>query len=115
MLAGLGETMLDYRGIPDERLRQRLKMIVEAFLRQPEEVGKSKTRKQRPIADKESVKWLKGLPVVPEVVRGAGQQVVVVADRESDIYEVLQATTQDEHLACVIRVSWNRALAGGEG
>src|SRR5438445_1716020 len=56
-----------------------------------------------------------GLAGCAEVVRGAGQQVVVVADRESDIYEVLPATTQDEHLACVIRASWNRALAGGEG
>ena len=87
----------------------------QVWVRPPEEVGKSKTRKQRPIADKESVKWLKGLPLVPEVVRGAGQQVVVVADRESDIYEVLQATTRDENLECVIRVSWNRALVGGEG
>ena len=35
MLAGLGETMLDYGVIPHERLRQRLKMVVEAFIRQP--------------------------------------------------------------------------------
>ena len=87
----------------------------QVWARPPEEVGKSKTRKQRPMADKESVKWLKGLPLVPEVVRKAGQQVVVVADRESDIYEVLQATTQHETLEYVIRASWNRALAGGEG
>src|SRR5258708_38967715 len=37
MLSGLGEMMLDYRGLPDERLRQRLKMLVDAFIRQPSE------------------------------------------------------------------------------
>jgi len=86
----------------------------QVWVRPVESSGKRHSRKQRPIADKESVKWLKGLPDIPEAVRAAGTKVVMVSDRESDVYEVLQACSERADLDGVMRVSWDRALAEGD-
>src|SRR5579863_3739864 len=40
----------------------------QVWVRPVESSGKRHSRKQRPIADKESAKWLKGLPDIPEAV-----------------------------------------------
>ncbi len=62
--------------------------------------------KQRPITEKESYKWIKGLPEKPEVIQ---QRVVTVCDREADLYELFQES-QNRQLDFIVRVVRNRRL-----
>ena len=58
----------------------------QSWVRDEADVGKSKTRHQRLIADKESYKWLQGLD--ESTVKWPAQtKALVVSDRESDIFE----------------------------
>ncbi len=57
--------------------------------RKDQEHGKSKQRKQKPIQEKESYRWLEGYRRGCELAGLVPQsQVVVCADREADIYEI---------------------------
>jgi Transposase DNA-binding/Transposase Tn5 dimerisation domain len=75
-----------------------LGLLAQAVWARPEEpstLSKSQ-RKQRPIAEKESVKWLDGLAAVVAGREHAGRpeqvpQVVVVSDAESDVFEYFGA------------------------
>lgn len=68
-------------------------------------------RRERPIAEKESRRWLDGLATASEVLSTA-RMVTVIADRESDIYAELAAPRPDPvHL--LIRAGQDRALADG--
>jgi len=62
--------------------------------------------KQRPITEKESYKWIKGLPEIPQMTQ---QRVVTVCDREADIYELFQES-QNQQLDFIVRVVRNRRL-----
>jgi hypothetical protein len=86
----------------------------QVWARDPEEKGQWKKRKQRPIEDKESFKWITAqrasLKDLPSHVC-----VITVADREADVYELFQET-QDSHTQFLVRASWQRQLkqpAGG--
>jgi hypothetical protein len=70
---------------------------------------------ERPIEDKESYKWLRGLEAaeaallsLPEAER---PRLIHVMDREGDIHEVLQRLTHSPHGA-VIRSAQNRSVDG---
>ncbi len=58
--------------------------------RDPEEIGKAQWRKQRPIEQKESWRWMEGYKKACELARrlGSDTQVVSCADREGDIFEI---------------------------
>jgi hypothetical protein len=61
----------------------------EVWTRDPEEVGKTATRKSRPIEAKESHKWLKSLEAVMELSQEhPGIHFVSVGDREADVYDL---------------------------
>jgi hypothetical protein len=62
--------------------------------------------KQRPITEKESYKWIKGLPDIPQTMQ---QRVVTVCDREADIYELFQES-RNQQLDFIVRVVRNRRL-----
>ena len=63
---------------------------IEAWARDPAEFGKSKECNGKPIADKESQKWLTALgPIGRAAARCPNSRVVTLADREADIYEYL--------------------------
>jgi len=62
--------------------------------------------KQRPITEKESYKWIKGLPEISPTIQ---QRVVTVCDREADIYELFQES-QNQQLDFIVRVVRNRRL-----
>jgi hypothetical protein len=65
-------------------------------------------RRQQPIADKESYKWLQALSQVQENVP-EGTQVVHVGDSEADVYELfLHAQQTKSHL--LVRAAQNRTL-----
>jgi len=68
---------------------------VEEFDRDPESLGKTEERKNRPIEEKESFRWLSGYRLASQL---AGEtpttQIVSVADREADIYDIFLAAEQ---------------------
>jgi len=71
---------------------------VQCWARDFRDIGKKHRRKQLPIEEKESIKWLNSYRAVSEVQRLCPDTLIVsVADRESDIYEffVEQAKTAD--------------------
>lgn len=65
---------------------------IQAWARDPAEYGKTKERRNRPTEDKESQKWLRGYAVADQAARRLDRsQVVVVADREADMFELFEA------------------------
>jgi len=86
-----------------------LGMLERSMWVRPEETKNSKkTHKSRPLEDKESVRWinmtLEVAAAVPSSIR-----VVMVGDRESDIYDLF--VLKDTH-GCdfLVRAAWNRRL-----
>ncbi len=83
--------------------------------------GIRKTRKQRPFAQKESVRWLEGYRQACAAARELPHtQVVAVSDAESDIYEVLvgaqpEAAQHDRRAEYLIRAAQDRRTAETEG
>lgn len=57
------------------------------WVRPPKEMGKRKTRNRRPLSEKESQRWLNGVTAA-EAALPDHPHVVVVGDRESDLYDL---------------------------
>lgn len=72
--------------------------------------GKRGTRKDRPITDKESQRWLDGATRAGEVCAGA-DRITMVADRESDIFEAFALRPHGVEL--VVRAAHDRSLGDG--
>jgi hypothetical protein len=70
-----------------------------------------KTRKRPPQAERESQRWLTSLAEVQQTIP-APTRLIVVADREADIYPLFIAP-RDERTDLVIRATYNRGLASG--
>ena len=67
-------------------------------------------RRGRGFADKESRRWLDGCVTASETLSQAAS-VTVIADRESDIYELF--TERPERLDLIVRAAQDRSLADG--
>src|SRR3989304_9439556 len=68
----------------------------QCWARDPEKKGKTRRRKELPIEQKESVKWLRSFQKVAEVQKLCPEtMLIVMGDRESDIYELFLETTND--------------------
>ena len=81
----------------------------QVWARDPETVGQRHQRKKRPIEEKESYKWLKGLRAT---LKGLPDRVcvVTVADREADIFDFfLEAENLSTQV--LVRAAWDRRLA----
>jgi hypothetical protein len=64
---------------------------VQCWARDPAEAGKREKRKDLPIEEKESIKWLESYRAVAEAQRLCPQTMFVcMGDRESDIHELFQ-------------------------
>ena len=64
-------------------------MGTESFDRAPESLGQTKERRTLPIEEKESFRWLKGYRLACQLAAECpGTQIVSVADREADIYDI---------------------------
>ena len=71
---------------------------VQCIIRDAENRQKSKERHQRPIEEKESNKWLIGYEAAAEAHKASpATQVIVVGDREADIYELFHKAAKDEN------------------
>jgi len=92
-------------GVPLGLLHQKV------WARDLEQLGQSTTRRQRPTDQKESQRWLDGLTASTQQVN---TQVVMVADREADIYELF-ALPRPETVHLLIRSCHNRKLDAQAG
>ena len=82
----------------------------QAWARDPDEIGSKHRRKERPIDDKESYRWLQTARAV-EAAMPADKQLIQIADREGDIFELFaQPRREGSHL--VIRAYRERRLEG---
>ena len=86
----------------------------QVWARDPNAVGKRATRKQRPIAEKESQKWLTSVEAVL-AARGACPQTrwVSVGDREADVYDLF-AMERPAGVDLLIRAAWDRCVTQPE-
>jgi Transposase DNA-binding/Transposase Tn5 dimerisation domain len=83
----------------------------EVWARDPETVGQRATRRQRPIAEKESYKWLCSLAAVNEARHECPQtHFVSVGDREADVYDLFVAE-RAEGVDLLVRAAWDRRVA----
>src|SRR6266566_2797405 len=82
----------------------------QVWARDPTQVGKRARRKQLPISQKESQKWLHSLDAV-FTARDCGPttRLVSVGDREADVYDVL-AAARPAGVELLIRASWDRCI-----
>lgn len=68
----------------------------ELFERSPESLGRSLERRSAPIEEKESFRWLKGYRLASTISQQCqATQIVNVADRESDMYDILVEAQQE--------------------
>ncbi len=86
------------------------------WAREADHHGRAKERQRWPIEAKESIRWIEGYEQVCELaVQAPETQVIYVADRESDIYELFaageRAEAQGRGASWLIRASHNRVLA----
>ncbi|MBU3917722.1 IS4 family transposase [bacterium] len=81
---------------------------VAIWARDPNEFGKKKERRNKPIEEKESVKWLNSFKAVENLSRQATQTVwVSVGDREADVYDLFELATVS-HCELLVRSIQNR-------
>jgi hypothetical protein len=86
----------------------------QVWARDPDDVGKRHRRKQLPISQKESQKWLTSLEAVFHAgAAGPTTRFVSVGDREADVYDVL-AAERPEGVELLIRASWDRCVEAPE-
>jgi len=72
----------------------------EMFDRSPESLGRTLERRSLPIEEKESFRWLKGYRLASTVARQcAATQIVNVADRDADMYDILAEALQESTTA----------------
>ena len=76
---------------------------------------KGRNRKQTPIEDKESMRWVTGLRGARQVAQELpAVQCVCVADSEADIYELFAEPRGEHPVHWLVRACQDRALDGGE-
>jgi hypothetical protein len=115
---GLGE--LDHAGSKGLKVHSALAATLDGvplglvyqsvWARKPAPKGR-KTRKRPPQAERESQRWLTTLAEVQQTIP-APTRLIVVADREADIYPLFIAP-RDDRTDLVIRATYNRGLVGG--
>jgi hypothetical protein len=88
----------------------------DVWARSPEEFKKSHLRKMRPIEEKESYKWIRGIRQVTELRdrHSPATKLLHVFDREGDVHEVLQEVV-DQGDDCIIRCNYDRNVEGPHG
>src|SRR5256886_12269061 len=83
----------------------------QVWARDPNDVGKRARRKQLPISQKESQKWLWSLEAVFTAQEGCpNTRFVSVGDREADVYDVL-AAQRPAGVDLLIRAAWDRCVS----
>jgi broad specificity phosphatase PhoE len=82
----------------------------EVWARDPDQVGKKKMRKTRPIEEKETHKWLKSLEAVIELSQEHSEvHFVSLGDREADVYDLF-LVERPETVDVLTRAAWDRRV-----
>jgi hypothetical protein len=82
----------------------------EVWTRDAASLGKRKTRKQRPITEKESLKWLTSLEAVKAAqTRCPGTRFISVGDREADVSDFF-LVERPAGVDLLVRASWDRGV-----
>lgn len=90
-------------------------LSLQVWTRDAVTYGKLPDHKRRPLAEKESRKWLSSVDAVAQAKRACPQtQFVCMGDREADIYELF---VQDRPVGVdlLVRASWDRRVDADEG
>jgi phosphoglycolate phosphatase-like HAD superfamily hydrolase len=85
---------------------------LQLWSREKSRRGSRKDRRSRLVCEKESQKWITGLNQAQEAI-GADQSLLVVGDRESDIY-ALFAAPRRKGVELLVRFAHNRSLMDDE-
>jgi hypothetical protein len=85
---------------------------MQLWTRDPASRGCAKDRRNRPVSEKESRKWLVGLEQAQQATE-ADQRLLVVGDRESDVYALFVAPRRSG-VDLLIRLAHNRAVVDDE-
>jgi len=84
------------------------------WARDPDAMGKRERRKQLPIGQKESQKWLTSLAAVRSAHDWCPQtRFVSMGDREADVYDLL-ASERPTGVDLLVRAAWNRCVEAPE-
>lgn len=94
------------QGVPLGLLHQ------QVWVRDPQQTGKKHKRKQVPIEEKESYRWLQSLTATQQAI-GPDVHVITIADREADIYDLF-ALPRPKHMDLLIRATYNRRVDADE-
>ena len=84
---------------------------VNIWSRDLKNFGTKKSRASRPIEEKESYKWLRGKEKA-EGLLGDSCNIVLLGDRESDIFELF-ALPRPKNLNLLVRATYNRHIEAG--
>lgn len=84
------------------------------WARDPAAAGSAQRRRERPTAEKESQRWLDSAARTWERVDGMGAQVVVICDREGDIFDLF-AQARPEWGQVLVRAIHERKVTDGMG
>lgn len=89
---------------------------VQCWARDAQRFGKRHQRKDLPLEEKESFKWVKGFRALAEVQKLCPQtRLISVGDREADIYELFQEACGDSpRPGLLVRAEHDRLRAEGE-
>ena len=88
---------------------------VNCWARDPKEYGKSRKRARLKTEDKESQKWIRGYHAADKVAKRLnGAQVVVVCDREGDMFDLFDAAKKG-HAQVLVRALHPRRIASEDG
>lgn len=88
----------------------------QAWARKDAEHGKGALRKSRPIEQKESMRWLEGYEdACALAAQLPGRKIIMVADRECDIFELYVRWQERPEADFVVRAGRDRALVEEQG
>lgn len=89
---------------------------LQSWARDPKDFGKRERRKELPIEQKESFKWVQSFRQARALQgRCPKTQIISVGDRESDVYELFLEAQRPGAPGLVIRAERDRALGQEEG
>ena len=80
----------------------------QVWVREVEEIGKSQQRHERAFREKESYKWVTGLPEIEE--KALAETLINICDRESHIYEFFDEVLKRD-LNFIVRASKGRSFS----
>lgn len=87
---------------------------LRVWARDPAQPKRRESRRQRPIEDKESYKWIDSVQALARLKEELPEtRLVSVADREAEVYEFFTAAPALK-VDVLVRAAWNRNLQGPE-